>query len=92
MCQYSDIYLNKSNLLNDSFLCTELKKILVSEFFFKFNNYFFSTGTPTTNKLHDSVAQHWWHNTILVANTISNTGKLVKTIHPDSFRVEPSLL
>ena len=55
MCQYSDIYLNKSNLLNDSFLCTELKKILVSEFFFKFNNYFFSTGTPTTNKLDDGI-------------------------------------
>ena len=37
------------------FLCTELKKILVSEFFFKFNNYFFSTGTPTTNKLDDGI-------------------------------------
>ena len=37
------------------FLCTELKKILVSEFFFKFNNYFFSNGTPTTNKLDDGI-------------------------------------
>ena len=37
------------------FLCTELKKILVSEFFFKFNNYFFSTGTPNTNKLDDGI-------------------------------------
>ena len=32
-----------------------LKKILVSEFFFKFNNYFFSTGTPTANKLDDGI-------------------------------------
>ena len=37
------------------FLCIELKKILVSEFFFKFNNYFFFTGTPTTNKLDDGI-------------------------------------
>ena len=29
------------------------KKLLVHEFFFKHNNYFFSTGTPTTNKLDD---------------------------------------
>ena len=37
------------------FLCIELKKILVSEFFFNFNKYFFSTGTPTTNKLDDVI-------------------------------------
>ena len=36
------------------FLCIELKKIiLVHEFFFKHNNYIFSTGTPTTKKLDD---------------------------------------
>ena len=28
------------------------KKTLVYEFFFKLNNYFFSTGTATTNKYH----------------------------------------
>ena len=36
--------------------------------------------------------QHRWYNIILAANTISNTGKLAKTVHPDSFRVEPSSL
>ena len=30
-------------------------KILVSVVFFKFNKYFFSTGTPTTNKLNDGI-------------------------------------
>ena len=42
--------------------------------------------------IQDNAAQHWWYNTILVANTISNTGKLAKTAHPDSFRVKPSSL
>ena len=38
------------------FLCIELKKkTLVYEFFFKLNNYFFSTGTATTNKLDGGV-------------------------------------
>ena len=39
------------------FLCIELKKkkTLVYEFFFKLNNYFFSAGTVTTNKLDDGV-------------------------------------
>ena len=37
------------------FLCIELKKILVSQFFFKFKKYFFCTGTPTTKKLDDSI-------------------------------------
>ena len=37
------------------FLCIDLKKILVSETFFKSDNYFFSIGTPTTNKLDDSI-------------------------------------
>ena len=36
------------------FLCIELKKN-ISIFFFKHNNFFFSTGTPTTNKLDDGV-------------------------------------
>ena len=37
------------------FLCTEFKKVSVSEFFLKFNNYFLSTGTPTRNKLYDGI-------------------------------------
>ena len=37
------------------FLCRELKKLIVSEKFFKFNNYLFSTGTATTNKLDDGI-------------------------------------
>ena len=35
--------------------------------------------------MQDNATQHWWYSTILVANTISNTGKLAKTAHPDSF-------
>ena len=45
-----------------------------------------------SNYKQDNAAQHWWYNAILVANTISNTGKPVKTVHPDSFCVEPSSL
>lgn len=37
------------------FLCRELKKVIVSENYFKFNNYFFTTGTPTTNKLDERI-------------------------------------
>ena len=44
-----------SDVLNDFFMYKIEKKILVYEFFFKHNNYFFSTGTPTTNKLDDGV-------------------------------------
>ena len=42
--------------------------------------------------IQDNAAQHWWYNTILAANTISNTGKHDKTVHSDSFHVEPSSL
>ena len=42
--------------------------------------------------MQDSAAQHWWCSTILTANTISNTGKLSKTVRPDSFGEEPSSL
>ena len=48
------------------FLCIELKKILVSETFFKFNKYFFSTGTPTTNKLDDGMLLHKTDDSISV--------------------------
>ena len=42
--------------------------------------------------IQDNAVQHWWLDTILAVNAISNTGKLAKTVHPDSFRVEPSSL
>ena len=44
----------------------------------------------TSVAMQDNTAQHWWYNTILTANTISNTGKLSKMVHPDSFGQEPS--
>ena len=37
------------------FLFRELKKIILSKIFFKFNNYLFSTGTETTNNVHDGI-------------------------------------
>ena len=37
------------------FLCIELKNTIVPENFFKFNEYFFSTDTPTTNKLDNVI-------------------------------------
>ena len=42
--------------------------------------------------IQDNAAQRWWYNTILVVSTISNTSRLAKTVHPDSFSVEPSSL
>ena len=38
--------------------------------------------------MQDNAAQHWWYSTILGANTISNIGKLAKTVHPDFFGEE----
>ena len=40
------------------FLCIELKKLIVPGIFFKFNNYFFSTGTTPTaaNKFDDGIS------------------------------------
>lgn len=37
------------------FICIELKKTLVSENFFKFNNYLLSTYTVSTSKLDDNI-------------------------------------
>ena len=42
--------------------------------------------------MQDNAAQHWWYSTTVAANTISNTGKLSKMVHPDSFGEEPSSL
>ena len=35
--------------------------------------------------VQDNAAQQWWYSTILVAITISNTGKFAKMVHPDFF-------
>ena len=35
--------------------------------------------------VQDNAAQQWWYSTILAANTILNTGKFAKMVHPDSF-------
>ena len=38
------------------FLCVGFTKItIISVMFFKFNNYCFSTGTPTTRRLDDGI-------------------------------------
>ena len=35
--------------------------------------------------MQDNAVQQWWYNTILVANTISYTGKFAIMVHPDFF-------
>ena len=35
--------------------------------------------------MQDDAAQQWWHNTILAANTIPNTGKSTEIVDPDFF-------
>ena len=35
--------------------------------------------------VQDNAAQQWWYSTILVVNTLSNTGKFAKMVHPDFF-------
>ena len=52
------------------------------------HNLQYNTGVS----MQDNAAQLWWYSTILAANTISNTGKLAKMVHPDSFGEEPSSL
>ena len=37
------------------FLCIELEKVILSEFFFKFTNSFISTSTATTSNLDDVI-------------------------------------
>ena len=32
--------------------------------------------------MQDNAAQQWWYSTILAANTILNTGKFPKMVHP----------
>ena len=44
------------------------------------------TTQVTTLALGCKIMQHnWWYSTILAANTISNTGKFAKLVHPDFF-------
>ena len=35
--------------------------------------------------MRDNAAQQWWYSTILGTNTISNTAKFAKMVHPDFF-------
>ena len=35
--------------------------------------------------MQDNVAQHYWNSTILMGNTVSNTGKFVNIVYPDFF-------
>ena len=35
--------------------------------------------------VQDNGVQQWWYSTILAPNTISNTGKFAKIVHPDFF-------
>ena len=58
------------------FLCTELGKKIVSEKFFKFNSYFFSTFTPITNKLDDiMLVIHFWKWSIGIRNVTQTSSK-----------------
>ena len=44
-----------------------------------------NTRYKTGDAVQDNAAQQSWYSTILAANTISNTGKFAKMIHPDFF-------
>ena len=44
-----------------------------------------NTSWNTGVAVQDNAAQQWWSSTILAVNTISNTGKYTKTVHPDFF-------
>ena len=62
------------------------KSILLSRFtdtqtktIFYRHNTRYNTGVV----VQDNTAQQWWCSTILTVNTISNTGKFAKMVHPD---------
>ena len=44
-----------------------------------------NTSYNTGVVVQDNAAQQWSYSTILAANTISNTGKFAKMVHPDFF-------
>ena len=35
--------------------------------------------------MQDNAAQQWWNSTIMAGNTISNTSKFAKMVHPAFF-------
>ena len=43
------------------------------------HNISYNTGVA----VQDNAEQQWWYSTILAANTVSNTGKFSKMVHPD---------
>ena len=42
-----------------------------------------NTNYNTGIAVQDNAAQQWWYSTILAANTIPNTSKFAKMVHPD---------
>ena len=50
--------------------------ILLTEYKLQYN-----TGVTK----QDNAAYQWWYSAILASNTISNTGKFAKMVHPDFF-------
>ena len=58
-----------------------LGKVLRTWTIFHWQNTSYNTGVA----VQDNAAQQWWYSTILTANTISNTGKFAKMVHPDFF-------
>ena len=60
--RYSYIYFDTPDLSNDTFFMQKIEKIIVSERFFNFDIYLFSTGTTTTNKLDDSIPIAHFYN------------------------------
>ena len=38
--------------------------------------------------MQDNAEKQWWYDTLLAANTISNTGKFAKMVHSDFFLVK----
>ena len=77
-----------SLLCKREFLKPYLKSILVQHFMGTQTKIIFhrrNTRYKTGDAVQDNAAQQWWYSTILAANTISNTGKFAKMVHPDYF-------
>ena len=82
------MYLTMSLLYKREFLNFYPKSILFQHFtdtqtktIFHRRNTSYSNGVA----VQYNAAQRWWYSTILTANTISNTGKFAKMVHPDFF-------
>ena len=70
----------------------EFLKVYQNQYYFnvlqthKLRQYFIDATQVTTGvAVPYNAAQQWWYSTILAANTISNTGKFAKMVHPDIF-------